>query len=73
MPTPCRHDRIYEEFISGMAAVDQHCRQTALEKNVCVQMALLHVWSNLGEQKPLVLLTRNDELQHFGRILLCTV
>jgi glucose-6-phosphate isomerase len=53
-------------FNDGMSIVDKHCQETTLDRNVCVQMALLRIWTNICERKAIAIITCDDELEHFG-------
>jgi glucose-6-phosphate isomerase len=63
-------DRIYTEFIDGISIVDKHCRETTIDQNVCIQMAILRIWSTVCERKTIGLVTCDDHLQHFGKIII---
>ncbi len=54
-------------FINGMSIVDKHCQETRYDQNVCIYMALLRIWLTICKQKPIGIITNDDNLQHFGK------
>ncbi|UJR38036.1 hypothetical protein I4U23_030718 [Adineta vaga] len=59
------NDEIYSNLIDGMTIVDNHCREMIMERNVCIQMALLRIWLTLCSNKTIRIMTCNDELERF--------
>ncbi|CAF0916499.1 unnamed protein product [Rotaria sordida] len=57
---------IYTMFIDGMSIVDKHCQETTLDRNICIKMALLRIWSTICERKNNAIITCDDDLQYFG-------
>ncbi len=61
-------NRNYSIFIDGMSIVDKHCQETTFDRNICIQMALLRIWSNIYERKTIAIITCDNDLQYFGKI-----
>jgi glucose-6-phosphate isomerase len=58
-------------FINGMSIVDKHCQETTIDQNICIQMALLRIWSRICERRPTaIIIDDGDDLQYFGRNIL---
>ncbi len=56
-------------LIDGMSIVDKHCQTTTIDRNLCIQMALLRIWASINERR-FALTIIDDDLQSFGRIIL---
>jgi len=57
-------------FIDGISIVDKHCQQTSIDRNVCVYMALLRIWSRICERKQTAIITCDDDLQYFSKLMI---
>jgi glucose-6-phosphate isomerase len=53
-----------------MSIVDRHCQETTIDRNICIQMALLRIWASICQKRRAIIIINHDDLQSLGRIIL---
>lgn len=57
-------------FINGISIIDKHCQEINIDQNVCIYMALLRIWLNIREKETIGIITYDDELEYFSKMII---